>query len=95
MAASRERIDIVIALDRPSIANNEARLSEGGLILYDSSLIKEKHGGSRFLDVPLVDLATSGGGNRIMVNTVATGAALGLLKMGLEAFFQVIGELPG
>ncbi|MGD0656693.1 MAG: 2-oxoacid:acceptor oxidoreductase subunit alpha [Syntrophorhabdales bacterium] len=95
VAASRERIDIVIALDRPSIANNEARLSEGGLILYDSSLIKEKHGGSRFLDVPLVDLATSGGGNRIMVNTVATGAALGLLKMGLEAFFQVIGELLG
>jgi len=95
VAASRERIDIVIALDRPSIANDKGSLSERGVILYDSSMIKEKLMEPRFLDVPLIDLATKDGGNRIMVNTVATGAALGLLNMGLEPFFEVIGELMG
>ena len=95
VAASRERIDIVIALDSASVANNERSLSDRGLILYDSSMIREKRGEPRFLDVPLIDLATRDGGNRIMVNTVATGVALGLLNMGLEPFFEVIGELMG
>lgn len=95
VAASRERIDIVIALDSPSIANNEKMLTQQGLMLYDSAMVKEKRGEPRFLDVPLVDLATREGGNRIMVNTVATGAALGLLNMGLDPFFTVIGELMG
>ncbi|HUJ68451.1 MAG TPA: 2-oxoacid:acceptor oxidoreductase family protein, partial [Syntrophorhabdales bacterium] len=58
VAASRERIDIVMALDSASIANNEGSLSDRGLILYDSSMIREKRGEPRFLDVPLIDLAT-------------------------------------
>ncbi len=92
VTASRDTIDIVIALDKPSITNNEKKLSGRGVILYDSSMIKERFEGGRFLDVPLVDLATKDGGNKIMVNTVATGAALGLLGMGLEPFFDVIGR---
>src|SRR5208282_6798002 len=34
VTASRDRIDIVIALDKPSITNNEKKLSDGGIILY-------------------------------------------------------------
>jgi 2-oxoglutarate/2-oxoacid ferredoxin oxidoreductase subunit alpha len=93
VASSKDRMDIVIALDRPSIANNRDRLTEGGMIVYDSSILKEEHEGDRFLDVPFVDLATKDGGGRIMANTVATGAVLGMLGMDLDIFATVIGDL--
>ena len=95
VSASRDRIDIVIALDKSSIRDDEGKLTDGGIILYDASMMKEKYEKSHFLDVPFVDLATRDGGSRIMVNTVATGAALGLLGMGLGAFSEVISGLMG
>jgi 2-oxoglutarate/2-oxoacid ferredoxin oxidoreductase subunit alpha len=93
VVSSRDRSDIVIALDKPSIAKNRERLAEGGIIVYDSSALGEKHQGDHFLDVPFVDLATKDGGSRIMANTVATGAVLGMLGMDLSIFLKVIGEL--
>ncbi len=93
IACSRSAVDIVIALDRPSIANNIDRLTPGGIVVYDSSILKEKHEGSRFLDIPFIDLATKGGGSRIMANTVATGAVLGMLGMDLGLFNEVIAQL--
>ncbi len=93
VSASRERIDIVIALDKPSIDDNEDRLTDTGIILYDSSVLKQRYERLHFLDVPFVELATAEGGNRIMANTVATGAALGLLGIDLHPFLEVIGEL--
>ncbi len=93
ISSSRGRIDIVVALDKASIANNLGSLADGGIIVYDSASLKEKHDAASFLDVPFADLATRDGGSRIMANTVATGAVLGILGMDLSIFFQVIGEL--
>lgn len=93
VGCSRERIDILIALDRPSIINNRGRLTESGIIVYDSSILNEKYDEDQFLDIPTVDLATKNGGSRIMANTVATGAVLGMLGMDLDIFLKVIGEL--
>ena len=92
VACSRDRIDMVIALDRPSVTNNEGRLTESGMIVYDSTTLKEKYERPQFLDVPFVELATRDGGSRIMANTVATGAALGMLGMKLDLFLKVIGD---
>jgi 2-oxoglutarate ferredoxin oxidoreductase subunit alpha len=93
VACSRERVDIVIALDRPSVTNNRDRLGEKGLIVYDSSILREKYEGEQFLDVPFVDLAIKAGGGGIMANTAATGAVLGMLDMDPDIFLKVIGEL--
>jgi len=43
-----------------------------------------------FLGVPFLDLATSGGGNKVMANIVAIGAVLGMLGMGIELLFDVL-----
>jgi 2-oxoglutarate ferredoxin oxidoreductase subunit alpha len=86
---------MVIALDGPSITNNEGRLTESGMIAYDSTILKEKYEGPRFLDIPFAELATRDGGGRIMANTVATGAALGMLGIKLDLFLEVIGEAMG
>ncbi len=91
--ASRQPIDIVIALDQASIANNQADLSESGIIVYDSKILKQAFTGPEFLDVPFVELATKDGGSKVMANTVATGAVLGMLGMDPSPFEDVLKEL--
>src|SRR4030042_5970079 len=78
--ASRDGIDIIVALDKESIAFHEDELVEGGLIIYDSLSLKERHEKQNSLDIPFEKLALEHGGNKIMVNTVATGAVLGMLR---------------
>ncbi|MFZ3138577.1 MAG: 2-oxoacid:acceptor oxidoreductase subunit alpha [Thermodesulfovibrionales bacterium] len=87
--ASRDRIDIIVALDKESISLYERELSENGLIIYDSSALKEKHEKPYFLDIPFIDLAQQHG-NKIMANTVATGAVLGMLRLDLDILNNVI-----
>ena len=88
--ASRQPIDIVIALDHPSITNNQAGLSESGMIVYDSAMLKQAFKGPEFLDVPFTELATKDGGSKVMANTVATGAVLGMLGMEPAIFEDVL-----
>ena len=87
--ASRDRIDIIVALDKESISLHERELSENGLIIYDSSALKQKHEKPHFLDIPFVDLAQQHG-NKIMANTVATGAVLGMLRLDLDILNNII-----
>lgn len=102
VTASRDRIDILVALDKESIQLHEKELSEGGHIIYDSTSIKilkqvqnditphsELHT-PNFLDVPFVNLAVKHGGNKIMANTVAVGAVLGMLGMKLDILTKII-----
>ncbi len=97
VTASRDRIDIIVALDKESISLHEKELAQNGVIIYDSGMIghpltpsSEKEGGSRFLDIPFVSLATEHGGSKIMANTVATGAVLGVLKLGPDILISII-----
>lgn len=88
--ASRDKIDILVALDKESIEQHEKELSEYGQIIYDSATSKQKHEKSYFLDIPFVNLAVEHGGNKIMANTVATGAVLGILGMELDILLDII-----
>ena len=82
--ASRDRVDIVVALDKASITLHEKELTEKGIIVYDAATLNEKHEGPRFLDVPFTDLAARHGGSKIMANVVATGAVMGMLGLSRE-----------
>lgn len=92
--SSRDKIDILVALDKESIPLHGKELSEYGQIIYDSStLIKNSSSALRIpnsVDVPFVILAVEHGGNRIMANTVATGAVLGMLGMELNILIEII-----
>lgn len=90
ITASRTPIDILVALDRESIIQHERELSPTGHVLYDSSYIKEKYEKANFLDVPLFDLAVKHGGSKIMANTVAVGAVVGMLGMKPEIMYELI-----
>lgn len=106
LTASRDRIDIIVALDKESISLHQKELTQNGVIIYDSGMIgnpqtpsSAEGGGMRFLDIPFVGLAMEHGGSKIMANTVATGAVLGMLRLDpeilggiIEAAFKKKGE---
>ena len=99
VTASRDKTDILVALDKESIQLHEKELTDGGHIIYDSTsmganppvppLTKASEGGF-FLDVPFIDLAVKHSGNKIMANTVAVGAVLGMLGMKLDILTKII-----
>ena len=87
--ASRDGIDIIVALDKESILLHEKELTENGLVIYDSSALGSKHESHSFLDIPFNKIALEHG-NKIMANTVATGAILGMLKMNPDVLSDII-----
>lgn len=88
--ASADRIDVIVALDKESILLHEKELAENGFIIYDSSALKQKHEKPNFLDIPFGSLALEHGGSRIMANTVATGAVVGMLRLTLNILIGII-----
>jgi len=88
--APRRPLDILLAFDRESIPAHQAEVREEGIIAYDSSLLKESFAGPQFLDIPFVKLATDTGASRIVANTVATGAILGMLGFSLDPLFDIL-----
>ncbi|MBI3593067.1 MAG: 2-oxoacid:acceptor oxidoreductase subunit alpha [Nitrospirae bacterium] len=86
----REVVDILVAFDKESIEFHKNELSEFGRIIYDSTVLKQRHEKSCFLDIPFVNLAIEHGGSKIMANTVATGAVLGMLGLELDMLLGII-----
>ena len=90
--SSRDRVDIIVALDSESIVLYEKELSDIGLVIYDAASLKLKHDIPHFLDIPFSGLAVEHGGNKIMANTVAVGSVLGMLGMDLTILDTIIKE---
>lgn len=90
LTASRNKIDILVALDQASITSHEHELTNNGRIIYDASTLKLKNEGLAFLEISFEKLAMEQGGDKIMANTVATGAVLGMLGTGLDIFLELI-----
>jgi 2-oxoglutarate ferredoxin oxidoreductase subunit alpha len=86
--SSRDAIDILVAMDSAGIDRYINSLTENGLVIYDSKALKQDHEGTNFLDIPFMDLAVEHGGSRIMANTVATGAVLGLIGMEADILIE-------
>ena len=90
--APKDVVDIIVALDRESIQLHKNELAQRGQIIYDSESLKEKNDKPAFLDIPFEKLAMEHGGSKIMANTVATGAVLGMLGMELDGLMGIIDE---
>src|SRR5271156_5149939 len=88
-----EGIDILIALNQDSIANQMSHLNDKAIVIYDPSKIKvdtldaNKY---RLVPIPLLDLAIAASGDPIMRNTVALGAVLKFVGIDVAAFNDVL-----
>ncbi len=90
ISASRDIIDIIVALDTESISLHKNELSPDGRIIYDSRSLKQEQDGDHFLDVPFADIAVEKGGQKIMANTVAIGSVLGMLRTKTDVLIKII-----
>lgn len=90
VTASRERIDILVALNTETIDIHQQDLLDGGLILYGPTEEEEPRAGEQFLATSFTQIAKDAGGTRIMANVVAVGAVLGLFNLDLQAAEAVI-----
>ncbi|MCP8304237.1 MAG: 2-oxoacid:acceptor oxidoreductase subunit alpha [archaeon] len=88
-----EKVDLLIALNRETVDLHTKALTEKGVAVFDGEKTKiEKRDPSQF-DVPFERLAVETSGNKIFANTVATGAALSLVKYDFDILSEVLTEI--
>ncbi|MFC2020386.1 2-oxoacid:acceptor oxidoreductase subunit alpha [Chloroflexota bacterium] len=92
IAAITEDVDILIAMNSESIDLHRKELAGGGVIVFDEEKTKDVLGGGNVFGIPLDRLAEERAGGKLMANTVALGAALGLVHYDLEIIEQVLRE---
>jgi 2-oxoglutarate/2-oxoacid ferredoxin oxidoreductase subunit alpha len=92
VTASRQSVHILVALDSDSIAIHRDEVHKNGVILYDPGDADEKPAGDMFLPTPFARLAEEEGGRKIMANSVAVGAVLGLFDLQPDDAASVVRE---
>jgi 2-oxoglutarate ferredoxin oxidoreductase subunit alpha len=90
VAAISPELDLLVALNKETVDLHRRELGPGGVIIYDGGSTGIEAAGKQYFDVPLLKLAESSAGNKIMANTVAAGAALGLVNYDFDILAAVL-----
>ncbi len=88
--SSVSRTDLLIALDETTFDLHKKELSENSVVILNSGKYQKSQ---KILPVPFSDLAKQSGGTEVMMNNVALGAAIFLLKADQGILKQVIKEV--
>lgn len=91
ISASREVVDILVALDLTTIDLHRHRLAPGGIILHDPALAETPLAGPEPLAIPLGAIIERLGVDPIMANTAAVGVVLGLFDLPVEPLAEIFG----
>jgi len=92
IAALTEEVDILIAMNKESLDLHLGKLMEDGVAIFDEEATKDYGPARGLFGLPLERLARERAGDRLMSNSVALGAALGLVRYGLEILDKVLAE---
>jgi 2-oxoglutarate/2-oxoacid ferredoxin oxidoreductase subunit alpha len=85
-------LDILIALDKRTVVLHENELKSNGVLIYDNEQITLDNPEPHHLNVPFTRLARETAQNTLMANTVAAGAALGLIEFDQNILEGVLKE---
>lgn len=95
LACHRNISDILVALDKLSVAEHIDEIPEGGFLVYDEDVVSlegiEIPKGAILAHVPLKKMAEEAG-SPILRNTLTIGITLGMLGIGLDIFKQILSE---
>jgi len=83
-------LDMLVALNKETVDLHVNELKAGGVIIYDAEQTKITTEGAGYFDVPFVRLAQETVQNKLMSNTVAVGAALGLIDYDFNLLSVVL-----
>jgi len=84
-----ESVDMLVALNKESIYLHHKELADKGIVLYDGEKINDITENKSF-SVPIARLAEEKVGDKLMTNTVALGAALGLVGYEIRMLDTVL-----
>ena len=87
-----DKIDLLIALSEGSIESDQTDLTADGLMIFDDEATGFTSENPSHLSIPMGKLALEAGKNKIMANTVATGAVLALLGCDLQPLLDRLEE---
>ena len=90
VAAAKDLVDVLLALDMETIERHRQELRAGGKIVYDAATLGQKFSGQEFVDIPMARTIEEKGADRIMVNSVAIGSILGLFGLGVDLYASII-----
>jgi len=91
VGALAEPLDILIAFNKQTIDLHRKEVKKDGVILYDGEKNKDIPPDG-LVNVPMEKLAMESAGDRLMENTVALGAGLGLLGYEMEPLAGLLRE---
>jgi 2-oxoglutarate ferredoxin oxidoreductase subunit alpha len=83
-------LDLLVALNKETIDLHEKELKSGGYVIYDAEQTKFTTAKANFINVPLTKLAMEKAQNKLMANSVAAGAALGLAGLDFKILAAVL-----
>jgi 2-oxoglutarate ferredoxin oxidoreductase subunit alpha len=83
-------LDMLVALNKETIDIHLQELKTGGIVIFDEEQTKTRAEGARYFNVPLVRLAEETARNKLMANTVAVGATLGLADYDFNLLSAVL-----
>ncbi|MBI4303677.1 MAG: 2-oxoacid:acceptor oxidoreductase subunit alpha [Chloroflexi bacterium] len=90
VGAIADPVDMLIALNKETIDLHQKELASGGVVIYDGQKIKAA--GDGLFSVPLEKLAQEKAGDKLMTNTVALGAALGMVRYDFTIVDKLLRE---
>ncbi len=89
----RQKADIIVALDKASVAVHKKDLSDKGIIILDKKKFNITDNDSAFFDVPMYDLAIKIGGSEIFINSVSCGLLTGIINLEFKWVEQILKEI--
>ncbi|WP_406656924.1 2-oxoacid:acceptor oxidoreductase subunit alpha [Methanolobus sp. ZRKC2] len=92
VSAMDEEVDILIALDRDSIEKYIDGMSDG-VVIVDRDVVQFDKEHDSLFHVPLLKIAKDTGGNKLYANSVAVGAAMGLMCLDFDVLAGVLSSI--
>ena len=91
-----EQVHLVLAFNAEAVQAHKEEIVKGGAIIYNEAIQVDaetfRARGIQLFPMPLVKLAYESGADRIMANTAAIGAAVGVTEYDFERIAQVIAQ---
>jgi 2-oxoglutarate ferredoxin oxidoreductase subunit alpha len=88
--ALSEKLDVLVALNRETMDLHQNELKSNGVVIFDQEQTKVNSKGEIYFNVPLAKLAEDTVKNKLMANTVAVGAAMGLAGYDFDILASVL-----
>ena len=93
MELAPSELDVLVVMSQPALEKYRPNLKKGGILVYDSDLVKPANGGIHAFGLPATDIARKAFGRDVAANVVMLGCLAALTGVARrESLRQAISE---